>query len=93
MFRDFARLRFQPLPPLTWEKVNGTEVKIADIVSRRALLFHTALCARTRGDARLEAQLDGDQKHMNSPSDTVRSFIAAQASPSYAPPIPDPVLE
>ena len=42
--------RFQP-PGLTWELVDGAVVKLAEIVSRRALLLHAYWCAKSQGKA------------------------------------------
>jgi hypothetical protein len=83
--RNNNRTRFQP-PALTWERVNGSAVQIAEIVSRRALVLHAYWCAKKQGK---EIPLCGDDLHSVS-----KMWIRDCLSKMEPPPLtPDPALD
>ena len=83
--RNNHRTNFQP-EDLTWERVNGTAVKIAEIVSRRALVFHAYWCAKNHCK---EISLCMDDVHTVS-----KRWIKDSLSEMEPPPLgPDPALE
>ena len=69
--------RFQP-PNLTWGRVNGTVVKIADCVSRTALVYHSHFTAERHGHLE-EVTYEADKKRTGSPPEMVQEWMKQQS--------------
>jgi hypothetical protein len=72
--------RFQ-IKGLTWESLQGVAVPIADIVSRKALLFH-AVCSATTHQKSSLVNVNGDRKREKSPRQDVQAWLTTVVHPT-----------